>query len=49
MVTHNDDIEYFLPAPTSNITKRVSDEIIQQLQREFKDVFNGIGCLNGTF
>ena len=27
----------------------VSAEITQQLQREFKDVFDGIGCFNGTF
>ena len=26
-----------------------SVEITQQLQRGFKDVFNGIGCLNGKF
>ena len=48
MVT-DDNIEYFLPDPNSDINKRVSTEITQQLQRELKDVCNGIICLNGTF
>ena len=48
MVTDNDNIEYFLPGPNSNIDKKVSTEITQQLQREFKDVFNGIRCFNDT-
>ena len=29
--------------------KRVSAEIKQQLQIDFKDVFTGIGSLDGTF
>ena len=49
MVTDNDSIKYFLQGPNSDINKRVSTEIIQQLQREFKDEFNGIWCFNGTF
>ena len=42
-------INYFLPGPAQDNDKRVSAEITQQLQRYFKDVFNGIGCFDGTF
>ena len=51
MVTDNDNdnIKYFLPGPNSNNGKRVSVEITQWLQKEFKNLFNGIGCFNGTF
>ena len=31
------------------VTKRAIDEIAQQIQREFKDVFNGIRYFDGTF
>ena len=30
-------------------TEKASDKITQWLQRKFKDVFNGIGCFDGTF
>ena len=51
IVTDNDtnSIKYFLTGPNSDNNKRVSAEITQQIQREFKDVFSGIGCFNGTF
>ena len=51
MVNHNNssNIKYFLPGPNSDADKKASDEITQQLQRYFKDVFNGIGCFDGTF
>ena len=51
MVTDNDNnnITYFLPGPNSDSDTRGSTDITQQLQKEFKDVFNGIGCFNGTF
>ena len=49
MVNDIDNIEYLLPGPNSNIDKRVSTEITEQLQGEFKDVFNEIRCFNGTF
>ena len=42
-------IKYFLPSPSQDNNKRVSVEIRQQLQRDFKDVFTGIGCFDGTF
>ena len=49
MVTDNDNssIKYFLPGP--NADKKACDEITNWLQRELKDVFNGIGCFAGTF
>ena len=42
-------INYFLPGPDQENDKRASAEIIQQILREFKDVFNGIGCFDGNF
>ena len=45
----NNDIKYFLPS----IVKKVIEEHVlkktKQLQRDFKDVFNGIGCFDWTF
>ena len=31
------------------MTKKQSTEITKQLQKEFEDVFTGIGCFDGTF
>ena len=42
-------ITCFLPGPNYDSDKKRSAEITQQLQRDFKDVFNGIGCFGGTF
>ena len=42
-------INYFLPGPNQGNDKRVSAESTQQLQRDFKDVFTGIGCFGGMF
>ena len=42
-------INCFLPGPDQDNEKRISIEITQQLQRDFKDVFNGIGCIDGMF
>ena len=42
-------IHYFLPGLNQVNAKRTSAEITQQLQRDFKDVFNGTGCFDGTF
>ena len=51
MVTDNinSKINYFIPGPQQEPDKMVSAEIMQQFHREFKDVFTGIGCFNGTF
>ena len=35
--------------PHQDNDKRVSAEITQQLQREFKEMFNKIGCFDGMF
>ena len=35
---NNNEIEYFLPGP-----QKVSAEMTEQLQKEFEDVFTGIG------
>ena len=43
----HDTISYFPPDQDSD--RRESLEITQQMQNEFKDVFNGIGCLNRMF
>ena len=45
----NNNTKYILPGTNSNNDKMVSAEITKQLQKEFKDVFNDIGCFNGTF
>ena len=42
-------INYFLPSPNQVNDKRVSMEVTQQLQRDFKDVATGIGCFDGMF
>ena len=42
-------IGYFLPGPNCDSDKRMNAEITQQLQKDFEDVFNGIGCFDGTF
>ena len=42
-------IDYFLLGPNCDSDKKASSEIIQQLQRDFEDIFNGIGCFDGTF
>ena len=39
-------INYFLRGPDQDNDKRSSTEITQQLQRDFKDVFNGIFCFD---
>ena len=45
----NRKINYFLPGPNQDIDKRMSTEITQQLQRDFKDIFTRIGYFDGTF
>ena len=49
MVADKDKINYFLSGPNRDNDKGASTEITQKLQREFKDVFNGTGCFDGTF
>ena len=46
---NNNSIKYFLPGPNSDVDKKASDEITQLLQINFKDVFNGIRCFDGTY
>ena len=45
----NSKINNFLPGPKQNDDKRVSAEITQQLQRDFKDVFTIMRYFDGTF
>ena len=47
----NQLIQYdsFLLDPSCDSDKKMSAEITWQLQRDFEDVFNGIGCFDGTF
>ena len=42
-------INYFLPGPDQDNDKRANIEITLHIQREFKDVFNGISFFNGMF
>ena len=39
----------FLPCLNQDNDKRMTAEITQQLQRDFKDVFTGIHCFDETF
>ena len=41
----NNEMEYFHKGPN----KRASANMTKQIQKEFKDVFTGIGCFEGTF
>ena len=45
----NNVINYFLSGTNQENDRKVSTEIIQQLQRDFKDAFNGIGYFDGIF
>ena len=42
-------VNYFPPGPSQYNDKRLSVKIMQQLQRDFKGVFTGIGYFDGTF
>ena len=41
-------MEYFLSDPTHE-SKKKSAESTQQIHKDFDDMFNGIGCFEGTF
>ena len=41
--------EYFLSGLYHESDKKKSDESTQQIHKDFDDVFNGIGCFEGTF
>ena len=45
----NSKINYFLPGPNQDNDKKVSIEITQQLQRDFKCAFTRIWCFDGIF
>ena len=45
----NSKINYFLQGPNQDADRRSSAKIMQQLHKEFKDVFTGISCFDGTF
>ena len=42
-------VNYFLPGPGQETYMKASANIPQQLQKECKDVFMGIGCFDGIF
>ena len=42
-------IEYFLSGLRHDSSRKRSTEITEQLHIEFEDLFNGIGCFDGTF
>ena len=48
-IVNNNEIEYFLPDPDQENDQRASNEITQQLQRDFEDVCTGIGWFHWTF
>ena len=48
-MVNNNEVNFFLLDPNQENDKKVSAEIAQQLQTDFKDVFNGKGCFDGMF
>ena len=46
---NNNKIKYFLPGPSIESDKKARVEITKQLQKEFEDVFTGIGCYDRMF
>ena len=46
---NSNEIKCFLQAPSKESDKKSTAEITTQLQKEFEDVFTGIGCFDGTF
>ena len=40
---------YFLSSPSIEVDKRKSIELMQKIHNMFNNVFNGIGCFEGTF
>ena len=44
----NETTEYFLSGLTYESNKKKSAESTQQIHKDFDDVFNGIGCFEGT-
>ena len=48
-MVENDDVKYLLPGPCPESDRRASAEIPKQLQWDFEDVSNGIGCFDGMF
>ena len=48
-MVNNDEINHFLPGQNQDNDKKGNTEITKQLQRNFEDVFNGIGWFDGTF
>ena len=45
----NKPTEYFLAGPTYDSDKRKSFKSTQHIHKDFDEVFNGIGCFEGTF
>ena len=45
----NNEIEYFVPDPNKENDERASANITKQIQKEFEEVFMGIGCFEGMF
>ena len=48
-MVNNNEINYFILGPNQENEKKVIAELTQQLLRDFKELFNGIGCFPGTF
>ena len=48
-MVNNNDINYFFTGLNQRNDKKLSAEATQQLQRDFRGVFSGIGCFDGTF
>ena len=42
-------MKYFLQGPNKQNDERASTNKTKQIQREFEELFTGIGCFEGTF
>ena len=45
----SETLEYFLSGLNYDSDQKRSAETTWQLNKDFEDVFNGIGCFDGTF
>ena len=45
----NIETKYSVPGPNKGNDKRASRNITKQIQKEFEEVFTGIGCFQWTF
>ena len=48
-MVNNNEIEDFLPGLRRESYRKASVKLTKQLQKEFEDAFNDVGCFDGMF